>query len=120
MGESEQNSGWGGWEIIVLVCIVGFVAAVAIPRHHYPNTSPANTCINNLRQIDAAKSEWALEKGKTNGTVATENDIKPYIMLNQYGRIPPCPSGGKYTIGKVGDKPTCSIDTNSIQPHVLP
>jgi len=68
-----------------------------------------NACINNLRQIDAAKNEWALEKGKPNGTPVTEADIKPYIKLDANGNLPTCPSGGKYTIGKVGEKPTCSI-----------
>jgi hypothetical protein len=123
MSESEQYSGWGFWNIIVLVCIILFFAAVTIPRHHdhYPNTSPANTCINNLRQIDGAISEWALENGKTNGTVVTQNDITNYIKLNQYGKIPPCPSGGKYTYGKVGDTPqiSCSLSTAN-PPHVLP
>jgi outer membrane lipoprotein-sorting protein/predicted RNase H-related nuclease YkuK (DUF458 family) len=72
-------------------------------------TSQRNVCINNLRQIDAAKNEWALEKGKANGTAVTEDDIKPYIKLDADGNLPKCPSGGTYTIGKVGEKPTCSI-----------
>jgi hypothetical protein len=65
-----------------------------------------NACINNLRQIDAAKNEWALEKSKANGTLVTEADITPYLVG---GKLPTCPSGGTYTIGKVGEKPTCSI-----------
>lgn len=68
-----------------------------------------NACINNLRQIDAAKDQWALENGKTTGTPVTEDDIKPYIKLDAYGNLPRCPAGGKYTIGNVGEKPTCSI-----------
>jgi outer membrane lipoprotein-sorting protein len=71
--------------------------------------SQRNACINNLRQIDAAKNEFALEKGKANGYVVTEDDIKPYIKLDADGNLPKCPSGGKYTIGKVGENPTCSI-----------
>ena len=75
-------------------------------------TRQRNTCINNLRQIDAAKVQWALEKGKPNGTPVTEDDIKPYL---QGGVLPKCPVGGKYTIGKVGETPTCSTPG-----HVLP
>jgi hypothetical protein len=71
--------------------------------------SQRNACINNLRQIDAAKNEWALEKGKANGAPVTEDDIKPYIKLDANGNLPKCPDGGTYTIGKVGEKPTCSI-----------
>jgi hypothetical protein len=70
-----------------------------------------NACINNLRQIDGAKNEFALEKGKANGTVVTEDDIAPYI---KGGVLPTCPSGGKYTIGKVGETPTCSIPGHAL------
>lgn len=69
----------------------------------------SNACINNLRQIDAAKSEWALEKGKPTGTPVTEDNIKPYLKLDANGNFLKCPAGGKYTIGNVGEKPTCSI-----------
>jgi hypothetical protein len=79
-------------------------------------------CINNLRQIDAAINEWALEKGKTNGTVVTENDIKPYLKLGPDGQLPKCPMGGKYIFGKVGNIPqvTCSLGTTVTPAHVLP
>jgi len=75
-------------------------------------TAQQNACINNLRQIDAAKNQFALEKGKKNGDAITEADITPYI---RGGVLPKCPSGGTYTIGKVGETPTCSIPG-----HVLP
>ena len=74
-----------------------------------------NACINNLRQIDGAINEWALEKGKKNGDPVTEADIKPYIKLDASGNLPKCPAGGTYTLGKVGEHPTCSIPG-----HVLP
>jgi len=79
------------------------------------NNSQRNACINNLRQIDAAKNQWALENRKTNGDAVTEADIKPYIKLDASGNLPKCPAGGKYTLGKVGENPTCSIAG-----HVLP
>jgi chromosome segregation ATPase len=71
-----------------------------------------NACINNLRQIDAAKNQWALENSKPVGAVPTEQDIAAYLKDNV---IPVCPSGGAYTIGAVGVPPTCSIPG-----HVLP
>jgi hypothetical protein len=86
------------------------------------STSCCNSCINNLRQIDGAINEWAVEQGKANGTMVTDNDIKPYIKLDAQGNIPKCPDGGIYTYGKVGDRyqVTCSLSTNAEQPHVLP
>ena len=65
-----------------------------------------NADINNLRRIDAAKNQWAFENGKPNGTPVTESDIVPYLGG---GKFPKSSAGGTYTIGKVGEKPTCSI-----------
>ncbi len=73
-----------------------------------------NACINNLRQIDAAKQEWALEKHKKTGAVVTEADIKPYIKLDTKGNLPKCPAGGTYTIGNVGETPACSVSGHEL------
>lgn len=82
--------------------------------------SEANECINNLRQLDAAANQFALEKGKRTGDpIDFPNDLTPYIHLNAQGKIPPCPSGGIYSISRVGDNPTCSLG-NSVNPsHAL-
>ena len=74
-------------------------------------TDQRNICINNLRQIDAAKQQWALENNKTANDVPTEEDLLPYLRND----FPVCPSGGTYTIGAVGVPPTCSYPG-----HVLP
>jgi hypothetical protein len=89
----------------------------ATPTASGSNRSQAarrNVCINNLRQIDAAKQQWALENRKTSSDVVTEDNIKRYIKLDANGNLPKCPDGGKYTIGKVGEKPTCSISGHEL------
>ena len=89
--------------------------------YYLPRGVQGNSCINNLRQIDAAAQEFALEKGKTNGEdINFPNDLTPYCKLNKYGKIPPCPQGGVYSLKKVGDKPTCSLGTTVTPAHVLP
>ena len=71
-----------------------------------------NGCINNLRQIDAAKQQWALEKSKTAEAVPTAPDLLPFF---KDGIFPVCPSGGSYTLNAVGELPSCSVAG-----HVLP
>jgi hypothetical protein len=103
------------------ILFIPLMMAIAIPNFvKARSTSQANACINNLRQIDAAKNEWALENNKTNGTPVTAADIKPYIKLDAAGSLPKCPAGGTYTIGPVGEPPTCSLGTTVSPAHVLP
>jgi hypothetical protein len=125
MNNSEKESSFETdvlfW--LVIICIVGFfVWRFIMPnfiRNGYP--SSANSCINNLRQIDAAAQEFALETRKTNGEALNyPADLTPYIKLNKYGKIPPCPSGGIYSIKKVGDSPICSLSNTVTPAHVLP
>ena len=71
-----------------------------------------NACINNLRQIDAAKQQWALENDKTADAIPPALELLPFL---RDGIFPMCPSGGAYTINAVGVPPTCSIPG-----HVLP
>jgi hypothetical protein len=92
------------------ILFIPLMMAIAIPNFvKARDVSMQNACINNLRQIDAAKNEWALENNKTNGTPVTEADIKTYIKLDASGNLPKCPAGGTYTIGPVGSVPTCSV-----------
>lgn len=84
------------------------LAGIAVPNFvKARETAQKNTCINNLRMIDAAKQQWALEKSKSASDTPTWDDLKPY--LGRGGAIPHCPKGGEYTIGSVGQHPTCSI-----------
>jgi septal ring factor EnvC (AmiA/AmiB activator) len=69
-----------------------------------------NSCINNLRQIDAAKNEWALENNKPAGTILSEQDISE--ICAEYikgGVVPVCPSGGTYSFNAIGEPPSCSV-----------
>ncbi len=91
--------------LLPAVAVPAMLAAIAIPNFVKARaTSQQNACINNLRQIDAAKQEWALEKGKSASDTPTKEDLLPYLR-----RWPVCPAGGTYTINAVGERPVCSI-----------
>jgi type II secretory pathway pseudopilin PulG len=107
---------------MIVVAIIGLLAAIAIPNFVKARaTSQMNACINNLRQIDAAANEFALEKGKQTGaTITYPTDLTPYIKLNSASSIPPCPAQGTYSLASVGVNPTCSLATLTSSPHVLP
>jgi type II secretory pathway pseudopilin PulG len=109
-------------EIMIVVAIIGLLAAIAIPNFVTARTrAQANACINNLKQIDAAANQFAMEQGKKTGDPITyPTDLTPYIKLNAASSIPGCPAGGTYSIAKVGDTPVCSLG-NTVSPgHFLP
>ena len=111
-------------EIMIVVAIIGLLAAIAIPNLvKARSTSQANACINNMHQIDGAVTEWALEKGKKTGDPAPSltSDLTPYLRLNSSSSIPSCPAGGSYIMNTVGAIPqiTCTLSTTVDPPHIL-
>jgi len=111
-------------EIMIAVAIIGLLAAIAIPSFLHARTkSQATACISNLRQIECAVQQVAIEEGKHVGdTLNYPDDITPFIKLNSNGLIPGCPAGGSYSLQNVGAIPQaiCSLGNNVNPPHVLP
>ena len=81
-------------------------AQVQVDAQTKQQTDFRNACINNLRQIDAAKQQWALEQNKLEGAVPTAQDIAPYFKDQV---IPTCPAAGQYTLNSISGPPTCTI-----------
>ena len=102
----------------LFVGVFGFVVVIAIPNFMRARLSKsANACINNLRQIDGAKQEWAVENNKSSNDIPTSAEIAVYLKND---RLPVCPLGGTYIMGRVDEDPKCSISTTAWpNDHVL-
>ena len=99
-------------EIMIVVAIIGLLAAIAIPSFMKARTtSQKNVCIANLRQVEGAKEQWAMSTGKVQGDTFDTTAVCAYI---KGGVFPSCPASGTYTYNAVGTDATCSVSDHAL------
>ena len=119
----NRKQGFTLVEIMIVVMIIGLLAAIALPGFQRARRSAqANACINNLRQIAAAKDQWAIETNQPDTATPDAGNLDDFLRGGTGAVV--CPQSGEdgdfassYTIGSVDDDPLCRINAAE---HFLP
>ncbi len=103
-------------EIMIVVAIIGLLAAVAIPNFVNARLkTQRNVCILNLQGIEGAKNQWALESKAPQTATPQLCEIQPYLGRGKLGTAPACPADptakfeSSYSINNLDTAPACLI-----------
>ena len=102
----QSRLGFTLMEIMLVVSLIGMLAAMAVPAFARSRARSAGAaCVNNLRQIESAKAQWAIATKASPTALPTDGDLfGPALYVK---KKPECPAGGLYTIDTVNNPPSC-------------
>lgn len=115
--KSGKTKGFTLLEIMIVITIISVLLGIAIPNFmNSREKTKARSCCGNLRMINQAKEQFGMANSLYEGTPIQAGSLMPYLHDSTF---PSCPSGGVYTVGDLGQDPTCSLGTTTTYPHVL-
>ncbi len=77
---TKKRGGFTLVEIMIVVAIIALLAAIAVPNFlRARKRSQATRVLEDLRMIDAAIDQYAIERNKKSGSTVMFSDVKDYL-----------------------------------------
>lgn len=103
----QMNKGFSLVEIMIVVAIIGILAATTLPSFvRARERTQENSIVSNLRVIQSAKDQWAIANGKATTDTPVNTDLEPYFEQNTF---PASVAGETYSVGSVGTNPHADL-----------
>jgi competence protein ComGC len=108
--QKSKRFGWPFWVSITIILLL--LVAIALPNYMKARTTACkHSCIANLKQLDGAAQQWALEHKKTSTDVVPLTEAVKYL---KGGVLPVCPEKGRYGVTTVSASPTCTQPSHTL------
>ena len=106
MRKSIRKKGFTLVEVMIVVAMIAMLLAIAAPSFvKTRDTARTTACLSNLKSVDDAKMQWAMETHKCDGDAVLWADLSPSYMKSQVA----CPWGYEYTLQPIGVPPYCPV-----------
>jgi len=103
------------WIIILLLGVAALTVllpVIVFGHRGHPPPPPEYVCEAQLKSIHGAKATWALDERKGPEDVPTDADL--FGVGRLLAEKPVCPAGGSYILGKVAEKPRCTVPGHAL------
>ncbi|MDF3129171.1 type II secretion system protein [Kiritimatiellaeota bacterium B1221] len=110
--KNQKKQGFTLVEIMIVVMIIGLLAAIALPSFKKArDEAREKSCINSLRLIEAAKDQYAIDNDIASGTVIPNTELQNYMKGET---MPTCPSNGTISANGVDTPASCTTSGHEL------